>query len=167
MVTFKTIAAKEKFLRLNSLKVNSEKFRYDAPFELSDLTIIKHLTPFCEVLHYRRGKYSLAPNIYNGLWHYCVRIIKPIPNYLRFTKYQIYIKYTSQIPTCRKCILPGHFSNAGPNKICLNCENIGHEARGLSPTDALLYFQRRRTWRHRLRLLLVFSLYPRHFYQRG
>ena len=166
MVTFKTIAAKEKFLRLNSLKVNSEKFRYDAPFELSDLTIIKHLTPFCEVLHYRRGKHSLAPNIYNGLWHYCVRIIKPIPNYLRFTKYQIYIKYTSQIPTCRKCILPGHFSNACPNKICLNCENIGYEARGLSPTDALLYFQRR-TWRHRLRLLLVFSLYPRHFYQRG
>ena len=82
VVTFKTIAAKEKFLRLNSLQVNSENYAlqdidkpqtfltiYDAPFELSDLAIIKRLTPFCEVLHYRRGKHSLAPNIYNGLRH--------------------------------------------------------------------------------------------------
>ena len=141
VVTFKTIAAKEKFLRLNSLQINSENYAlqdidkpltfltiYDAPFELSDLAIIKHLTPFCEVLHYRRGKHSLAPNIYNGLRHYRVRIIKSIPNYLRFGKYQIYIQYTSQIPTCRKCNLPGHFSNACPNKICFNCDNISHEA---------------------------------------
>ena len=57
--------AKEKFLRLNSLQINSENYAlqdidkpltfltiYDAPFELSDLAIIKRLTPFCEVLHY-------------------------------------------------------------------------------------------------------------------
>ena len=142
VVTFKTIAAKEKFLRLNSLQVNSENYAlkdidkpqtfltiYDAPFELSDLAIIKRLTPFCEVLHYQRGKHSLAPNIYNGLRHFRIRIIKPIPNYLRFGKYQIYIKYTGQIPTCRKCNHPGHFINACPNKICCNRENIGHEAR--------------------------------------
>lgn len=113
VVTFKTIAAKEKFLRLNSLHVNSENYAlqdidkpltfltiYDAPFELSDLAIIKRLAPFCEVLHYRRGKHSLAPNIYNGLRNYRVRVIKPIPNYLRFGKYQIYIKYSGRIPTC-------------------------------------------------------------------
>ena len=57
--------AKEKFLRLNSLQINLENYAlqdidkpltfltiYDAPFELSDLAIIKRLTPFCEVLHY-------------------------------------------------------------------------------------------------------------------
>ena len=100
VVTFKTIAAKEKFLRLNSLKVNSENYAlqdidkpltflpiYNAPFKLSDLATIKCLAPFCKVLHYQRGKHSLAPNVYNGLQHYRVHIIKPIPNYLRFCKY--------------------------------------------------------------------------------
>ena len=90
VVTFKTIAAKEKFLRLNSLQINSENYAlqdidkpltfltiYDAPFKLSDLAIIKRLTPFCKVLHYRQGKHSLAPNIHNGLRHYRVPIIKP------------------------------------------------------------------------------------------
>lgn len=64
VVTSKTIATKEKFLRLNLLKVNSENYTlqdidkpltfltiYNVPFELSDLGIIKHLAAFCEVLH--------------------------------------------------------------------------------------------------------------------
>ena len=74
---------------------------YDAPFELSDLAIIKRLSPYCEVLHYHRGKHSLAPNIYNGLRHYRVRISKPIPSFLCFGKFQIFVKHNSQVPTCR------------------------------------------------------------------
>ena len=141
-VTFKTISAKEKFLRLNSLQVDAELFAlqdvdkpltfltiYDAPFELSDLAIIKRLAPYCEVLHYRRGKHSLAPNIYNGLRHYRVRISKPIPSFLRFGKFQVFVKHSGQVPTCRKCNRPGHFSNVCPNRICFNCEGLGHEAR--------------------------------------
>ena len=141
-VTFKTISAKEKFLRLNSLQVDAEHFAlqdvdkpltfltiYDAPFELSDLAIIKRLAPYCEVLHYRRGKHSLAPNIYNGLRHYRVRISKPIPSFLRFGKFQVFVKHSGQVPTCRKCNRPGHFSNVCPNRICFNCEGLGHEAR--------------------------------------
>ena len=141
-VTFKTISAKEKFLRLNSLQVDAEHFAlqdvdkpltfltiYDAPFELSDLAIIKRLAPYCEVLHYRRGKHSLAPNIYNGLRHYRVRISKPIPSFLQFGKFQVFVKHSGQVPTCRKCNRPGHFSNVCPNRICFNCEGLGHEAR--------------------------------------
>ena len=141
-VTFKSISAKEQFLRLNSLRVDAEHFAlqdvdkrltfltiYDAPFELSDLAIIKRLSPYCEVLHYRRGKHSLAPNIYNGLRHYRVRISKPIPSFLRFGKFQVFVKHNGQVPTCRKCNHPGHFSNVCPNCVCFNCEGLGHEAR--------------------------------------
>ena len=121
-VTFKSISAKEKFLRLNSLEVDAEHFAlqdvdkpltfltiYDAPFELSDLAIIKRLWPYCEVLHYRWGKHSLAPNIYNGLRHYRVRISKPIPSFLRFGNFQVFVKHSSQVPTCRKCNRPVMF----------------------------------------------------------
>ena len=101
---------------------------YNAPFRLSDLAIIKRLSPYCEVLHYRRGKHSLAPNIYNSLRHYRVRISKPIPSFLRFGKFQIFVKHNSQVPTCRKCNCPGHFSNVCPNRVCFNCEGLGHEA---------------------------------------
>ena len=141
-VTFKSISSKEKFLRLNSLRVDAEHFAlqdvdkpltfitiYDAPFELSDLAIIKRLAPYCEVLHYRRGKHSLAPNVYNGLRHYRVRISKPIPSFLRFGKFQVFVKHSGQVPTCRKCNRPGHFSNVCPNRVCFNCEGLGHEAR--------------------------------------
>ena len=85
IVTFKSISAKERIFRLNSLRVDMEHFAlqdvdkplsfltiYDAPFDLSDLAIIKGLAPFCKVLHYPCGKHSLAPNIYNGLRHYRV-----------------------------------------------------------------------------------------------
>ena len=141
-VTFKSISAKQQFLHLNSLRVDAEHFAlqdvdkrltfltiYDAPFELSDLAIIKRLSPYCEVLHYRRGKHSLAPNIYNGLRHYRVRISKPIPSFLRFGKFQVFVKHNGQVPTCRKCNHPGHFSNVCPNRVCFNCEGLGHEAR--------------------------------------
>ena len=141
-VTFKSISAKEKFLRLNSLQVDAEHFTlqdvdklltfltiYDAPFELSDLAIIKRLSPYCEVLHYRRSKHSLAPNIYNGLRHYRVRISKPIPSFLRFGNFQVFVKHSSQVPMCHKCNRPGHFSNVCPNRVCFNREGLGHEAR--------------------------------------
>ena len=85
IVTFKSISAKERILPLNSLRVDTEHFAlqdidkplsfltmYDAPFELSDLAIIIGLAPFCKVLLYPYGKLSLAPNIKNGLHHYCV-----------------------------------------------------------------------------------------------
>ena len=141
IITFSTAAAKERFLGLNSLRIDREAYAiqdidrpltfltvYDAPFELSDLAIIKRLSPFCEVINYRRGKFDFMPDVYNGLRHYRVRLIKPIPSFLRFGRYQILLKHDGQRPTCRRCNCLGHYSNACDIKICFNCENIGHEA---------------------------------------
>lgn len=57
-----------------------------------------------------------------------MRVVKPVSSFLRFGKYQIFLKYNGQQPTCRRCNLPGHYSNVCDHKICFNCENIGHEA---------------------------------------
>ena len=152
VITFKSSAVKEKFLNLNALTVGCQSYAvqdidrpltfltiYDAPFELSDLAIIKRLAPFCEVVHYRRGKFDFMQNVYNGLRHYRVRITKPIPSFLRFGKYQIFLKHDGQLPTCRRCNLAGHFSNNCNFKVCFNCENIGHEASSC-PAPALCSF---------------------------
>ena len=131
VITFKSSAIKEKFLNLNTLTVGCQSYAvqdidrpltfltiYDAPFELSDLAIIKRLAPFCEVVHYHRGKFDFMQNVYNGLRHYRVRITKPIPSFLRFGKYQIFLKHDGQLPTCRRCNLAGHFSNNCNFKVC-------------------------------------------------
>jgi len=64
VITFKSVDVREKFLRLNALTVGGYSYAtqdidrpmtiltiYDAPFELSDLAIIRWLAPFCEVVH--------------------------------------------------------------------------------------------------------------------
>ena len=87
-ITFRTKSLKEKFLSLNSIKINNGHYAlqevdkpltfltiYDAPYELPDLAICKCLQPCFEVIHSRRGRYSLRPSVCNGLRHYRVRII--------------------------------------------------------------------------------------------
>ena len=141
IITFKHPSSKERFLRLNALKIGADNYAvqdidrpltfltiYDAPFELSDLAIIRRLAPYCDVLHYRRGRFSFAPSVCNGLRHYRVRVIKPIPSFLRFGKSLLFLKHDGQVPTCRRCNQPGHFSNQCSQKICFNCENLGHES---------------------------------------
>ena len=152
VITFKSVDVKEKFLRLNALTVGEYSYAaqdtdrpmtfltiYDAPFELSDLAINRRLAPFCEVVHYRRGKFDFMPGVYNGLRHYRVRVTKPVPSFIRFGKYQILLKHDGQVPTCRRCNLAGHFSNDCNLKVCFNCENIAHEA-GSCPASPLCHF---------------------------
>ena len=152
VITFKSNALKEKFLALNSITIDDENYAlqdidrpltyltvYDAPFELSDFAIIKRLSPFCDVIHYRRGRFEHEPNVCNGLRHYRVRIIKPVPNFLRFGKYQVFIKYAGQPLTCRRCNQPGHFSKTCQNKVCFNCERLEHEA-NFCPAPPLCHF---------------------------
>ena len=92
------------------------------------MAIIRRLSPFCEVLHFRRGRFDFVPGVCNGLRHYRVRVLKPIPSFLRFGKILLFLKHEGQVPTCRRCNQPGHFSNQCTQKICFNCDNLGHEA---------------------------------------
>ena len=46
-------------------------------------------------------------------------MVREVPNFL---------DYQSQVPTCCKCNHAGHFSSACPNKICFNCDQLGHKA---------------------------------------
>ena len=127
-ITFRTKSLKEKFLSLNSIKINDGHYAlqvvdkpltfltiYDAPYELPDLAIYKRLQPYCEVLHSRRGRYSLRPSVRSGLRHYRVRIIKPIPSYLRFGPFLVQLRHDGQRPTSRRCNQPGHFAYDSPS----------------------------------------------------
>lgn len=103
---------------------------YDAPYELSDEAIIHRLAPYCEVIWHRRGKFAgTAGAVYNGLRHYRVCLDHAIPCYLRFGKFLVRLQYDGQNPTCRKCNRPDHKAVDCRNKICFNCDGLGHEAR--------------------------------------
>ena len=110
-ITFRTRALKEKFLALNSIRIDNGIHAlqdvdkpltfltvYDAPYELPDLAIIKRLEPYCEVKHSRRGRYSLKPSVCNGLRHCRVRIVRPVPSYLRFGPFLVQLRHEGQCP---------------------------------------------------------------------
>ena len=147
---------KEKFLALNSIKINEGHYAlkdvdkpltcltiYDAPYELPDLEIVKRLQPYCEVIHSRRGRHSLRPSVCNGLRHYRVRIIKPIPSYLRFGPFLVQLRHHGLQPTCRRCNQPGHFAYDCPNIVCFNCEQAGHGPLSVLQTSSVISERRR------------------------
>ena len=48
--------------------------------------------------------------------------------FLCFGKTLLFLRHDGQAPTCRRCNQPGHFGNQCSQKICFNCENLGHES---------------------------------------
>ena len=145
-ITFKTQEIRDAFLKTTKftsprapntffVPQNSERpltflTIFDAPYELSDEAIIHRLAPYCEVMWHRRGKFAgTAGTVYNGLRHYRICVDHPIPSYLRFGKFLIRLQHDGQIPTCRKCNRPDHKAAECKDKICFNCDGLGHEAR--------------------------------------
>ena len=101
---------------------------YDSSYELLDNALIRRLESYCEVIHYRRGRYPTNRSVFNGNRHYRVRRHAAIPSYLRFGKFLIRLPHDGQEHTCRKCNHLGHFANDCPNTFCFNCEELGHNA---------------------------------------
>ena len=142
-LTFRNAKQRELFLKKNVIQIRGQPFAlqdvdrpltylqiFDSPYELPDSTIINRLTKYCDVLHHRRG-YFREPgfeHIQDGVRHYRVRIKNPIPNFLRFGKIQLNLRYEGQPRTCRHCNQTGHYANACHNIVCYNCEQLGHLA---------------------------------------
>ena len=140
LITFKTEKLKETFVRQSTLTVDDETFAiqdvdrplvyvtiFDAPHEMSDLILIERISEYCEVISSRRGRFSFRQNVFNGLRHFRVRLLRPIPSFLRFGRLQVRVKYDGQKPTCRKCGETDHFASACNLTVCFNCEKLGHE----------------------------------------
>lgn len=72
----------------------------------------------------------------DGVRHYRVRIKSPIPNFVRFGRIQIFLRYEGQPRTCRHCNQTSHMASACYSQVCFNCEQVGHLA-SACPTAVL------------------------------
>ena len=93
---------------------------YDAPYEMPDAAIEERLKPYCIVHSRRRGKLQGYSNILNGLGHYRVEILNPVPCYLRFGKFQLRFYHDDQTKTCRRCGKSEHIAKNCENQVCFN-----------------------------------------------
>ena len=147
LITFASKRYRELFLRRSSFVVRRGRFVthpgsrrllfvtiYDAPHELPDSAIEHRLGKYGRIFSSRRGKVSGYPDVFNGLRHLRMDIESHIPCFLRFGKYQIRVKYDGQPTTCRRCNAQDHLFKDCKNKICFNCDTIGHHAR-MCPED--------------------------------
>ena len=151
VLTFRNAHAKEQFLAHNVVKIRDQPLAlqdidrpltylqiFDAPHEIPDATIIQRLSKYCDVLHHRRG-YFCQPgweHVQDGVRHYRVRIKTRIPNFIRFGKLVVHVRYKGQPRTCRHCHQWGHYVNACHTIVCYNCEETGHLASDI-PTEIL------------------------------
>ena len=147
LITFASKRYRDLFLRRSSFVVRRGRLVthpgsrrllfvtiYDAPHELPDSAIEHRLGKYCRIFSSRRGKVSGYPDVFNGLRHLRMDIVSHIPCFLRFSKYQIRVKYDGQLTMCRRCNARDHLFKDCKNKICFNCDSIGHHAR-MCPED--------------------------------
>lgn len=140
-ITFTNEAVKKKFVshvvlrfRENLSVINDEDMPltflniYDAPYELPDEALTFRLRKYCIVHSTRRGKYARS-HVNNGVRHFRVQIIQPLPSYLRFGKFLVRLSHDGQQHTCRRCNRAGHFAHECQNVICFNCEELGHQSK--------------------------------------
>lgn len=101
---------------------------YNAPYELSDEALTFCLRKYCIVHSTRRGKFARS-HVNNGIRHFLVQIIQPLPSYLRFGEFLVRLSHDGQQHTCRRCNRADHFANECCNVVCFNCDELGHHTK--------------------------------------
>lgn len=142
LITFSTSDYRDRFLRKSAFivrrvaRVSHPASRrltyvnvYDAPHELPDSAIRERLSVYGRIYSIRRGKCQEFPDVFNGVRHLRMALSSDIPCFIRFGKFQVRIKYDNQPKTCRKCGSDEHLIKDCRNKICFNCDQIGHVSR--------------------------------------
>ena len=99
---------------------------YDAPCELPDDAIKDRLSAYGQVERVQRGTYS-GYHVETGVRTTRMVIDRPVPSVLRFGRRLVRIFHEGQDATCRRCNSPGYVAKECREKICLNCEEHGHE----------------------------------------
>ena len=139
-VTFHTPRIRECFLSIGRFTVNGIPALLNdsespisfivvksAPAKLPNAAIIARLKCFGDVLSFRRCKHY-GTGIENGTHTARMRLRTPIPSYVRIASETLYVYYTGQTRTCRRCNLPGHEARQYNNFACFNCDELGHVA---------------------------------------
>ena len=141
MITFNSEDVKKKFVSLVAIRfreslsvINDEDMPltflniYDAPYELSDEALKFRLRKYCIVHSTRRGRF-VRSHVNNGIRHFRIQIINPLPSYLRFGKFLVRLSHDGQQHTCRRCNRADHFANECKNVVCFNCNELGHQSK--------------------------------------
>ena len=141
VITFNSEDVKKKFVSLVAIRIresvsviNDEDMPltflniYDAPHELPDEALKFRLRKYCIVHSTRRGR-LVRSHVNNGIRHFRVQIINPLPSYLRFGKFLVRLSHDGQQHTCRRCNRADHFANECKNVVCFNCDELGHQSK--------------------------------------
>ena len=139
-VSFTTRAAKDRILEGGVIKfgnvsvyVGDADFKtvivkiYEAPPEMPDTVVIGHLSHYGRVLSFRRDV-GLATGISNGVRTARMRLTKAIPSSVRIAGEAVFVSYSGQPKTCRRCSEEGHLAQECRKPRCYNCEAPGHVA---------------------------------------
>ena len=142
LVTFSSEEVRNRFLRKSSLIIRkrisvvhpaSRRLTfvnvYHAPYELPDSAIEERLKPYGTIYSHRRGKCQGYPDVFNRVRHLRMALEDDIPCFLRFSRFQVRVKYENQPKTCRKCNSPDHLAKEWTAVACFNCDGTGHLSR--------------------------------------
>lgn len=99
---------------------------FDAPQELPDGALKRILSKYGRVRNIRRQMYR-DTGIETGIRTVRMKLLEPIPSYIRVGEMIMGTKYPNQQKTCRKCDSVGHIARNCHLMRCNNCAELGHK----------------------------------------